>query len=129
MLAPALQGAGPFAVLLRQTLAAGSRASAPTASLLDALLPAIRKTNTTLIPFLLSKTPSGVSMIQALGATGAGAAGALSPVKTLAQGSVGDEGAGHIFYTDAIAEFEVSCSQIPVTALAALLGDLQLCNP
>jgi len=129
LLAPALSAAGPFADLLHRTLAAGADAAGPTASLLNALLPTVRTTDRTLIPFLLSKTPTGVSMIRALGGTGAGAAGALSPVKTLAQGAVGNEGSGHIFYTATLASFEVACSQVPVAALATLLGDLQLCEP
>ena len=128
-LGPALQQAGPFAELVSGALSAGAAAAPPTASLLRALTPTVETADHVLIPYLLSKAPSGVSMIRSLAATGAGAAGALSPVKTLAQGAVGDEGAGHIFYTATAASFEVSCSQIPVAVLARLLADLQVCTP
>jgi ABC-type transporter Mla subunit MlaD len=126
---PVLRRSPQFFATLRQTLAAGVTASAPTSALLRRLQPTIITIQRRLIPFLLSKTPAGSTVIDSLAALSAGAAGTLSPVKTLQQGSTGNEGPGHMFYLSPLAGFQASCASIPVSVLVQLLQRLQLCTP
>jgi ABC-type transporter Mla subunit MlaD len=129
--APVLRRTRPFASDLRAALASGRRAAPPATALLSQLNPTLVVAAQRLVPFLLSKTPTGATTAQALLATAESAAGTLSPVKTLSEGSgAGNSGPGHAYYvTTSSGNDHVACASIPDSPIAAQVKALGLCTP
>jgi virulence factor Mce-like protein len=128
-LGPVLQSSPPLLSALRDTLTSAQTAAKPVGTLVQSLRPTIATIGARLIPYLLSKTPAGSTVIGALGALTAGADGALSPVETLAHAQQGgDFGAGHIFYIDAVSLVQPECASVTVPAIRSVLEALSLCS-
>jgi len=128
---PVLRRTRPFAADLRATLASARRAAPAATALLRQLRPALDVTRDRLVPFLLSKTPTGAVTAQALLATAASAAATLSPVKTLDEGTgAGNSGPGHGYYiSTSSGNDHVGCASISDATIAALLKAQGLCTP
>jgi ABC-type transporter Mla subunit MlaD len=128
---PVLQRARPLAGDLRATLGSARRAAPSATALLRQLQPALDVSAKRLVPFLLSKTPTGAMTAQALLATASSAAGTLSPVKTLAEGSgATNSGPGHAYYiSTSSGNDHVGCASIPDPTIEGQLKTLGLCTP
>jgi hypothetical protein len=121
-LGPALARSRPFSADLRATLDAGGRAAGPAGSRIKSLLPTITVMREKLIPYLLSPAPSGRSVIESLGALGAGAAGVLSTVNK-------SRGVGHLWTVKVSSPALIACASLPQPALSQVLARLGVCTP
>ena len=129
--APVLRRTQPFTADLRAALASARSAAPAATALLRQLRPVLTITSDRLVPFLLSKTPTGAMTAHALLATAASAAATLSPVKTEAEGSgPGNSGPGHGYYVaTSSGNDHVACKSIPEPTIAGQLTKLGLCTP
>lgn len=121
-LGPTLARSRPFFADLRAMLDAGGRAAGPVGSRIRSLLPTITVMRDDLIPYLLSRAPSGTSVIESLGALGAGAAGVLSTVNQT-------RGVGHLWTVKVASPALIACASLPQPALAQVLARLGVCTP
>lgn len=121
-LGPALARSRPFFADLRATLDAGGRAATPARRRMVSLLPTLDLLRGDLIPYLLSRAPAGGSVIDGLGALGAGAAGVLSSLNTT-------RGVGHLWTAKVSSPALVSCAGVPQPALQQVLSQLKVCTP
>jgi len=121
---PVLVAARPFLADLRSVLATARRDAPAAAEVLRALLPVVRRVGDDLVPLLNERTPSGVSLVEALTGTVSGAAGILAFVS-----QSNGRGVGHGWHQSPslLMATTTGCSSIPDETLRQRMRELGLC--